>query len=123
MDEFQIKVRPEPYRTRAGEKVFIVNNDNHQSYPFDGSDGLSRTIRGTVHLYEESPGDIIGDWVDPPAPAASPDRMEVWVRFACAALDGGTDLKLKAPVSAAKSAIEIANIMTAEYERQKAGET
>lgn len=139
MSEFQIKVRPEPYRTRAGEKVYVKEIYSGWTFPFYCSDNLNRTNDGSVWTDgPESPHDIIGDWEEPPAPAASPDRMEVWLRLACAALNAQISLladtdcvsalsqlckkeKINPVKATAFCAAEYADAMLAEYERRKGG--
>lgn len=142
MSDFKIEVRPEPYRTRAGKKVYVVKDDGHHKFPFYCSDGCSRTIKGCVwETYTEAGGDIIGDWEEPPAPTSqptSPGRMEVWVRFACAALTGhlfqmNDEIRRQSILQCAKEegvttavfisqiSAETADAMLSEYERRKGG--
>ena len=125
MSEFKIKVRPEPYRTRAGEKVFIVQNNGQPRFCFVGSDGSSRTAHGMIwNRSTDHPQDIIFVCLEPPAPVALPDRMEVWLRFAAEIVStaiprgGFMDFPID---DCAKFAGKLADAMTAEYERRKGG--
>jgi len=124
MSEFKIEVREKPYRTRAGEKVYVINFQNDMNYPFDCSDSRTRLANGMVWGGYEAEHDIIGDWEDQPATAALPDRMEVWLRFAAEIVStaiprgGFMDFPID---DCAKFAGKLADAMTAEYERRKGG--
>lgn len=131
MSEFQIKVRPEPYRTRAGGKVYVKEIYRGGRYPFYCSDGCSRSVNGEAWGIKDRDFDIIGDWEDPTAPVASPDRMEVWLRFACAAMSGmlanpgdegsGSYINNCSPEGCAVAMAHYADAGLAEYELRKGG--
>lgn len=137
MSKFKIEVRPEPYRTRDGKKVFVVGTNGYHYCQFECSDGETRFEDGR---YDDSKRgfDIIGDWEKPPAPVASPDRMEVWRGFAEASLAGylfqmSDDIRRQSILQCAKEdgvttavfisqiSAEAADAMLAEYERRKGG--
>ena len=56
------------YRRRDGSKDTIVENDGHQSHPFNSKRGLSYTKGGRYFGNTESGYDLVAEWTDEPAP-------------------------------------------------------
>ena len=56
------------YRRRDGSKDTIIENDGHQSHPFNSKRGLSYTKGGRHFRNTESRYDLVAEWTDEPAP-------------------------------------------------------
>lgn len=52
------------YRAVNGAKVYVIRNDEHLVFPFDGDNGCSYTSRGTEYEMSESSNDLIEEWKD-----------------------------------------------------------
>jgi len=52
------------YRTRAGEKVTIINVDDDRNYPFKGDNKNCYKENGRVWRYHEDEIDLIAPWED-----------------------------------------------------------
>ena len=55
------------YRTRAGEKITIINVDDDRNYPFKGDNKNCYKENGRVWRYHEDEIDLIAPWEDEPA--------------------------------------------------------
>lgn len=54
------------YRTRGGDRVKIISEDNGCIYQYDGCNHLSYTSSGTEFTFGESENDLISEWTDTP---------------------------------------------------------